>query len=79
MLRQGKYLVLTLGNRRVDNCEIRFDEFNDYLANKYGLVLDSMITRRIVGKRMPRRVSTVQGVGAVDSMSKEYVKIYRKV
>lgn len=78
VLRQGKYLVLTLGNRRVDNCEIRFDEFNDYLANKYGLILDSMITRRIVGKRMPRRVSTVQGVGAVDSMSKEYVKIYRK-
>ena len=77
-LKPEKLLVLTLGNRRVDNKEIPFDLFNDMLARKYGLELDSTITRNIVRKRMPCRVSNVKEHGAVESMSKEYVKIYRK-
>ena len=77
-LRPGKLLVLTLGNRRVDNREIPFDTFNDMLAHKYGMELDSTITRNIVGKRMPCKVSNIKEHGAVKSMSKEYVKIYRK-
>lgn len=77
-LKPGKLLVLTLGNRRVDNREIPFDAFNDMLAQKYGLELDSTITRNIVGKRMPSKVSCIKDIGAVKSMSKEYVKIYRK-
>ena len=71
-------MVLTLGNRRVDNKEIAFDVFNDMLARKYGMELDSTITRNITGKRMPAKVSSIKEVGAVKSMSKEYVKIYRK-
>lgn len=78
-LKPGKLMVLTLGNRRVDNHEIRFDLFNDNLANKYGLELDSTISRNIIGKRMPTKVSAVKSCGAVESISKEYVKIYRKV
>lgn len=78
VLKPGKLLVLTLGNRRVDNKEIAFDTFNDMLAQKYGLELDSTITRNIIGKRMPTKVSCIKDVGAVKSMSKEYVKIYRK-
>lgn len=77
-LKPGKLMVLTLGNRRVDNVEIPFDKFNDMLAQKYGLELDSTITRNIVGKRMPARVSNIKDHGSVNSMSKEYVKIYRK-
>lgn len=77
-LKPGKLLVLTLGNRRVDDKEIPFDTFNDMLANKYGMELDSTITRNIVGKRMPCKVSNIKEHGAVKSMSKEYVKIYRK-
>lgn len=77
-LKPGKLLVLTLGNRRVDNKEIAFDTFNDMLAEKYGMELDSTITRNIIGKRMPTKVSRIKEVGAVKSMSKEYVKIYRK-
>lgn len=77
-LKPGKLLVLTLGNRRVDNKEIAFDTFNDMLAQKYGMELDSTITRNIIGKRMPTKVSCIKEVGAVKSMSKEYVKIYRK-
>ena len=78
VLKPGKLLVLTLGNRRVDNKEIAFDVFNDMLAQKYGMELDSTITRNIIGKRMPAKVSSIKEVGAVKSMSKEYVKIYRK-
>ena len=78
VLKPGKLLVLTLGNRRVDNKEIAFDVFNDMLARKYGMELDSTITRNIIGKRMPTKVSSIKEVGAVKSMSKEYVKIYRK-
>lgn len=77
-LKPGKLLVMTLGNRRVDNKEIPFDKFNDELASKYGLKLDSTITRRIIGKRMPCKVSNIKDCGSVQSMSKEYVKIYRK-
>lgn len=78
VLKRGKLMILTLGNRRVDNKEIRFDEFNDMLAKKYSLKLDSTITRNIIGKRMPSKVSSIKNVGAVSSMSTEYVKIYRK-
>jgi site-specific DNA-methyltransferase (cytosine-N4-specific) len=77
-LKPGKLMVLTLGNRRVDNQEVRFDLFNDMLAEKYGLKLYSKITRKIVGKRMPLRVSKVKSHGSVSSMSKEYVKVYKK-
>ncbi len=78
VLKPGKLMILTLGNRRVDNQEIRFDLFNDSLAEKFGLELDSTISRKIIGKRMPSKVSTVKSCGAVNSMSKEYVKVYRK-
>lgn len=77
ILKDGKLLVLTLGNRRVDNQEMPFDLINDRLAEEYGLKLDSTIVRNISGKRMPIRVSNVAN-HSVNSMSKEYVKIYRK-
>lgn len=78
VLKPNKMMVLTLGNRRVDNQEIRFDKFNDMLAKKYGLRLDSTITRKIVGKRMPGKVSNIASHGAVDSIKKEFVKVYVK-
>ncbi len=79
ILKPGKLMILTLGNRRVDNHEVRFDQFNDNLAKKYGMELDSTITRNIIGKRMPSKVSKVENVGAVSSISTEYVKVYRRI
>lgn len=78
VLKPGKFMILTLGNRRVDNHEVVFDKFNDELAVKYGLEIDSTITRNIIGKRMPSKVSNLKDVGSVSSISTEYVKIYRK-
>ena len=79
VIKKDKLIILTLGNRRVDNKEVRFDVFNDMLADKYNLKLDSTITRNIIGKRMPSKVSSVKDVGSVSSISTEYVKIYRKM
>jgi site-specific DNA-methyltransferase (cytosine-N4-specific) len=79
VLKPGKLMILTLGNRRVDNHEVRFDQFNDALATKYGMELDSTITRKIIGKRMPSKVSNIENVGAVSSISTEYIKVYRRM
>lgn len=79
VLKSGKRMVLTLGNRRVDNKEFPFDILNDRLAQKYGLREEAMITRNIQGKRMPSKVSHIPNLGSVKSMSKEYVKIYKKL
>jgi len=79
VLKTGKRLVLTLGNRRVDNKELPFDILNDRLAKKHGLQEEAMITRNIQGKRMPLKVSHILNLGSVNSMSKEYVKIYKKL
>ncbi len=78
VLKPDKRLVLTLGNRRVDNHEFPFDILNDRLAAKYGLEEETVLTRNIQGKRMPTKVSNIPNLGSVKSMSKEYVKIYRK-
>ncbi|MGG2484067.1 MULTISPECIES: DNA methyltransferase [Brevibacillus] len=79
VLKSGKRLVLTLGNRRVDNKEFPFDILNDRLAVRYGLVVEAMLTRNIQGKRMPKKVSNIPNLGSVKSMSKEYIKIYKKL
>lgn len=78
VLKKGKLLVLTLGNRRVDNQELPFDQFNDYLAEEYNLSVVTTLSRNILGKRMPLKVSHVVNQGSVKSMSKEYIKIYEK-
>ncbi len=78
VLKSGKLMVLTLGNRRVDNQELAFDQYNDYLAQKYNFIKETTLRRKIMGKRMPSKVSCVAEQGAVESMSKEYIKIYRK-
>lgn len=79
VLKKDKLLVLTLGNRRVDNEELPFDKFNDYLATKYNLSIETTLSRNIMGKRMPLKVSHIAEQGAVSSMSKEYIKIYKKM
>ena len=78
VLKPGKRLVLTLGNRRVDNTIINFDIFNDRIATQLGLELESELSRNIQWKRTPSRVSNVKNVGAVESMKKEFIKVYRK-
>lgn len=73
-----KYIVMTLGNRRVDNKLINLTRItSDYLELK-GFRNESKISRRIPNKRMPRRTSSVNNK-SVSSMNKEYVIVHKKI
>ncbi|HEM4855722.1 TPA: modification methylase, partial [Streptococcus suis] len=77
VLKKEKYLVLTLGNRRVDNQVVPLSDITEEYLEKKGLRLETSITRNIPQKRMPRKVSRVDN-HAVESMNQEYVLIFRK-
>ncbi|NQL78450.1 modification methylase [Streptococcus suis] len=77
VLKKEKYLVLTLGNRRVDNQVVPLSDITEEYLEKKGLRLETLITRNIPQKRMPRKVSRVDN-HAVESMNQEYVLIFRK-
>ncbi|HFU3985829.1 TPA: modification methylase, partial [Streptococcus suis] len=77
ILRKEKYLVLTLGNRRVDNQVVPLSAITEEYLEKNGLKLEASITRNIPQKRMPRKVSRVDN-SSVESMNQEYVLIFKK-
>lgn len=74
----GGFMILTVGNRKVDNKLFPFVDLNHELASLYGLRLVQELKRDILKKRMAKKVSKV-GNEAVESMSEEYILIYRKV
>ena len=81
VLKPGKLLVLTLGNQRVDNKEIAFDVFNDMLAQKYGMELDSTITRNTSpSDHSVHKITLDKNTGAIEHLTlkqnspKEYTK-----
>lgn len=76
-LKVGKYIVLTLGNRRVDNKIMPLTEITEEFLKNKGVDLISKFDRNIPSKRIPRKISRVNHV-AVESMSKEYILIFRK-
>jgi DNA modification methylase len=78
LLKKNGSMVLTLGNRHVDGIEFPFIEVNKELAEYYGVTLQYTITRNILNKRMPNRVSKLINGQSVDSISKETVLLFRK-
>lgn len=78
ILSQNGCLILTLGNRRVDDIEFPFVQLNEDLAEHYGLVQIYKLTRNIVNKRMPYKVSKLLDGNSVPSISKETVLIFQK-
>ena len=78
ILKVGKYIVLTLGNRRVDNRVVPLSTITMEYLESNGFILEKMITRNIPKKRMPRKVSKVYG-NSVESMNQEYVLILKKI
>lgn len=77
ILKKDKYLMLIIGNRRVDNKVVPLSDITrEYLEN-CGLKLEVTITRNIPQKRMPRKVSRVDNA-SVESMNQEYVLIFKK-
>ncbi|MDE6408342.1 MAG: hypothetical protein K2K50_07045, partial [Anaeroplasmataceae bacterium] len=71
------YMILTVGNRKVDNKLFPFVNLNHELADMFGLNLVQELKRDILKKRMAKKVSRVDNQ-SVESMSEEYILIYRK-
>lgn len=78
LLKKGGRMVLTLGNRKVDGIEFPFTEINVDLAKHYNLSVEYVITRNILNKRMPRKVSRLSDGQSVSSMSKETTLLLKK-
>jgi hypothetical protein len=73
----NKYIVMTLGNRTVDNITINLTKItSDYLTYK-GFNLVSTLSRDIPNKRIPKLTSSVNNQ-AVPSMSEEFVIIHSR-
>lgn len=79
VLKKDGYMAITLGNRRVDNKLVPFNKVHEELAEKYGLQIVQTLIRDIEKKRMAKRVSKDRDGNAIDSMSEEYIMIFRKV
>lgn len=71
-------MVLTVGNRKVDGIEFPFSEINEELAEHYGMTVEHILTRNIVNKRMPQKVSKLSDGNSVESMSKEIILLLKK-
>lgn len=73
-----KYLVLTLGNRRVDNKLIDLTDITFQYLEMNGFVNISIASREIPKKRIPRTTSSVKDE-SVPSMNEEYVLVHKKI
>ncbi|MBO4999194.1 MAG: DNA adenine methylase [Lachnospira sp.] len=78
LLKINGSMVLTLGNRKVDGIEFPFTQINADIAQHYGLKVEYVITRNILNKRMPRKVSRLSDGQSVSSMSKETTLLLKK-
>ncbi|MCY7847979.1 modification methylase [Bacillus haynesii] len=78
VLKQGHLMVLTLGNRRVDNKEIKLDQITKEFCINNGMKFEAEIGRNIKRKRIPKMVSHISNYGPVKSMNAETVLILRK-
>lgn len=78
ILKQDGYMILTVGNRRVSNKEIKFNQIIKELCNYYNLKVIYEFDRNILSKRIPSKVSKLKDNNSVKSISKEYILIIKK-
>jgi len=72
-----KYIVMTLGNRRVDNKLINLTDITCQYLEMKDFTNISKATRKIPQKRMPRTTSSVRDE-SVSSMNEEYVLVHKR-
>ncbi|WP_411372581.1 TRM11 family methyltransferase [Enterococcus thailandicus] len=77
VLKKDGVVMMTIGNRRVDNKILPLTELTKEFFKSLGYSVEAEMTRNIPTKRMPRKVSKV-GEVAVESMNIEYVLIFQK-
>ncbi|KJU72504.1 hypothetical protein UC77_04320 [Clostridium baratii] len=78
VLKHDSYMVLTVGNRRISNIEVKFNEIIKELGINLGLETIYEFDRNILNKRIPHIISRVSNNNSVKSMSKEYTLILKK-
>lgn len=76
-IKTGGYIILTVGNRKVDNKLFPFVDVNDELAKLNGFVKVTEKRRDILNKRIAKKISKVDS-NSVESMSEEYILIYKR-
>jgi hypothetical protein len=72
-----KYIVMTLGNRRVDNKLINLTDITYQYLDMKDFTNISKATRKIPQKRMPQTTSSVRDE-SVSSMNEEYVLVHKR-
>lgn len=77
ILKPGKFMILTLGNRRVDNQILPLTEITKDFLKERNFSVEVELSRNIPAKRMPRKVSRVNNQ-SVSSMNTEYILIFKK-
>lgn len=78
VLSEGGYMLFTVGNRRVDGIIQPLDKITREIFRSLGLFEMEMFTRNIPTKKMPYKISNIHNKGAVKSMNKETVLIFKK-
>ncbi|RDY90275.1 DNA methyltransferase [Bacillus amyloliquefaciens] len=77
VLKNDKYMILTLGNRRVDNKVLPLTEITKKFLKVNCFEVVAELQRNIPKKRMPRKVSRVNNC-SVSSMNVEHILIFKK-
>ena len=72
-----KYIVMTLGNRRVDNKLVNLTDITQQYLDTKDFTNISKATREIPQKRIPRKTSSVRDE-SVSSMNEEYVLVHKR-
>lgn len=70
-----KYIVMTLGNRKVDGIRIDLTDITMKILENYGFRNKQLLSREIPRKRTPKKTSKVNNE-SVTSMTSEYVIIH---
>ena len=79
ILKKNGLLILTVGNRKVNNNEIKFNKIINELANKIGLNKIQEFSRNIpTSKKIAVKTSRLANGKSVNSINKEYILIFKK-
>lgn len=74
----NKYIVMTLGNRTVDNVQINLTDITIKYLEKKGFHNIDLFSRKIPKKRIPRKISSVNN-SPVNSINKEYLIVNKRI
>lgn len=78
IIKRNGIIIFTVGNRKVDRKTQPLDKITCEMFSSLGFCRISEITRNILDKKMPLKVSNVSKLGSVDSMRSEKVLVFER-